>query len=141
MNRKSKLISYLVLLGIAALIVGLTVSFEAPNLGGGNGALMRCLSDGFFTTAALFLGCGVLMMIQDAGNFYGVSYLFYTMVKLFSFGKGHYEEKKNYYTYCLEKRERRKAEGVSPLRPALLILGACALLLSFAFVGLFYKQS
>ena len=39
----------------------------------GHGNLgQRSLSDGFFTVSVLFIGCSILMFIQDAGNFYFV---------------------------------------------------------------------
>lgn len=139
MSMKKTLTTYLVLVVIAAAILAATVSFELGSHGSGTRQVMQYLSDGCFTTAALYIGCGVLMAIQNAGNFYGVQYLFYTMTRLFSFRQSRYDERKDYFSYCADKRERRRAEGRSHLQPALIAVGLVCLVLSIAFTVLFYR--
>lgn len=141
LNRKKHLITYLVLLAIIAAIVAATVLFELDSHGRGTTQTMQYLSDGFFTSAVMYIGCSILMAIQEAGNFYGIQYLFYTLFRLFSYNKQRYEEKKDYFTYCYEKVERQKAEGKSPLKLAMLLEGLGCLALSIGFAALFYHLS
>ena len=137
--KKKKLITYLVLLAIAAAVVLAVVSFELGSCGSGAAQVIQYLSDGFFTTAVIYIGCSILMFIQEAGNFYGIQYLFHTLVRLFSFSKKRSEEKKDYFTYCAEKKAQREAEGASPLKKAMLFTGLGCLALSILFVLIFYR--
>lgn len=139
MNRKKYLTTYLGLLAAAAAIVLAVVTFEQGSRGSGAGFAMQYLSDGFFTVSVLFIGCSVLMFIQDAGNFYGIQYLGHTLFRLFSPSKKRMEEKKDYFTYCREKKEKREEEGKSPLKAAMLFVGLGCLALSIVFTLLFYK--
>ncbi len=139
MNGKKVLITYLVLLVIAAAILFAVISLETGNHGNGTASLMQYLSDGFFTVAVLYIGCSVLMFIEEAGNFYGLQYLWHTVVRLFSPSKRHLEEKKDYFTYCQEKKERRAEEGKTPLKSAMLFVGLGCLALSLIFMLAFYK--
>ena len=140
MSRKSKLwITYLVLAAIAGVIVLAAVSFERQTHGPGAAQVVQYLSDGFFTAAVLYVGCSLLMYIQEAGNFYGIQFLFYTMAHLFSPRKSRAAERKTYYTYCLEKKERQAAEGKSPVKPAMLLMGIVCLALSLMFMEMFYR--
>lgn len=106
---------------------------------GGAASVMQYLSDGFFTAAVLYIGCSVLMFIEEAGNFYGLQYLWHTVVRLFSPSKRHLEEKKDYFTYCQEKKERRAWEGKTPLKSAMLFVGLGCLALSLLFMFAFYQ--
>lgn len=139
MNRKKVLLTYLVLLGILALILLAVISLETENHGSGTASVMQYLSDGFFTAAVLYIGCSVLMFIEEAGNFYGLQYLWHTVVRLFSPSKRHLEEKKDYFTYCQEKKERRAEEGKTPLKSAMLFVGLGCLALSIVFTLIFYQ--
>lgn len=136
---KRKLMTYGVLLAVAAAIVLVVVSFELGTRETGTAIILQALSDGFFTVSVLFIGCSVLMLIQEAGNFYGIQYLFYTMVHLFSFRKDSLEDKKTYFVYCQEKKERRAVEGKSPVKSAMFLLGLASLALSVVFVMRFYQ--
>lgn len=141
MNWKKHLITWLVLLVLAAAVVAATVFFERDSHGTGTRAVVQYLSDGCFTVSVLYIGCAVLMAIQETGNFYGIQYLFYTLVRLFSFGRDRYSEKKDYFTYCTEKKERQAAEGKSPLKPAMFLMGLIWLALSLLFAVLFYRTA
>ena len=136
---KRKFITYGVLLAIAAAIVLMVVGFEVSTREPGTALILQSLSDGFFTVSVLFIGCSILLFIQDAGNFYGIQYLFYTMVRLFSFRKDSLEDKKTYYVYCQEKKERQAVEGKSPVKSAMFLLGLASLALSVFFVMRFYQ--
>ena len=70
---------------------------------------------------------------RKAGNFYVLQYLWHTVVRLFSPSKRHLEEKKDYFTYCQEKKERRAEEGKPPLKSAMLFVGLGCLALSVVF--------
>ncbi len=134
-------ITYLVLLAIVAAILISTISFEIGSHGSGTAAVMTCLSDGLFTCAVLYVGCSILMYIEEAGNFYGIQYLWHTVIRLVSFNKKRAEEKKDYFTCCREKRERREEEGKTPLKSAMLFIGLGCLALAFLFAFFYYKIS
>lgn len=87
------------------------------------------------------IGCSILMFIQEAGNCCGVQYLFYTLVRLSSFTQKRYGEKKDYFTYCAEKKARQEAEGGSSLKTAMLLVGVACLVLSLLFVFIYYRMS
>lgn len=139
MNGKKILITYLVLVAIVVLILAVTISTELGSHGSGTAAVMQYLSDGFFTSAVLYIGCSVLMFIEEAGNFYGLQYLWHTVVRLFFPSKRHLEEKKDYFTYCQEKKERRAEEGKTPLKSAMLFVGLGCLALAVIFTLVFYQ--
>lgn len=139
MNRKKKFITYGVLLVLAAAIVLMVVSFELSSWEPGTVTITKCLSDGFFTVAVLYIGCGVLVLIQEAGNFYGIQFLFHTLVRLFSFRKDREDDRKTYFAYCQDKKERQAAEGKSPVKSALIAMGLVCLVLSLSFMAAFYR--
>ena len=139
MNRKKTLITWAILLAVEAAIVLVVAGFELGSRGGGAAPLMQSLSDGFFTAAVLVIGCGLLVCIQDAGNFYGISFLFHTLTRRFFPNRERGDSKMTYFDYCMEKRERRAAEGKSPVKPAMLLSGLGCLALALLFTALFYK--
>lgn len=138
MKWKKRLLTYAVLLAIAVAIVLIVVGFEAGQEDGTAGHLMHA-SDGCFAVAVLYIGCSVLVFVQEAGNFYGIQFLLHTMVRLFSPRERSREERKNYYLYCQEKKERQAVEGKLPVKSALLLVGLVCLLLSVAFAAMFYQ--
>ncbi|MGN1027931.1 MAG: DUF3899 domain-containing protein [Faecousia sp.] len=139
MNWKRNLITYAALIVVAAAVVLAVTGFELSSRENGTVSAMGYLSDGFFTVSVLYIGCSILVFIQEAGNFYGIQFLFYTMVRLFSFRKDRVDEKKNYFVYCQEKKERQAAEGKSPVKSAMLLTGLGCLVLSLCFTALFYR--
>lgn len=139
MNWRKKLITYGILLALAAAIVLVVFGFELGGRESGMAAAMRYLSDGCFTVSVLYIGCSVLVFIQEAGNFYGIQFLFHTLIQRFSPGKE--GEKKTYFAYCQEKKERQAVEGRSPVKSAMLLVGLIFLALSVSFVTLFYGLS
>lgn len=128
-----------VLTAVAAAMVLAVLSLEGGSLEDGAAPAMKSLSNGCFFVSVLYIGCSVLMYIQEAGNFYGIQFLFYTMAHLFSPRKSRAAERKTYYTYCLEKKERQAAEGKSPVKPAMLLVGIVCLALSLLFMEMFYR--
>ena len=114
MNRKKTLITWAILLAVEAAIVLLVAGFELSSRGGGTAPLMQSLSDGFFAASVLVIGCGLLVCIQEAGNFYGIQFLFYTLTHLFIPRRENGQQRKTYFDYCMEKKEQRAAEGKSP---------------------------
>ena len=82
---------------------------------------------------------GLLIWIAEAGNFYGLQYLGYSILRIFSLRKERFEGRKNYYEYCLEKIAKQKENGKSPMRKILLIVGGVCLVLPLIFAELFYK--
>ena len=141
MNRKRKvLLTYAILAAFACAIVLGIFTFEREIVGQGAAQTMRCLSDGFFTAAVLAIGCSLLMYIQDAGNFYGTQYLFYMLVRLFSSRQKRYEQKKDCFTYCTEKKARLEADGPSPIKKAMLLVGLVCFALALGFVLVYYRM-
>ena len=141
MNRKKTLITWAILLAVEAAIVLLVAGFELSSRGGGTAPLMQSLSDGFFAASVLVIGCGLLVCIQEAGNFYGIQFLFHTLTRRFFPNRERADSKTTYFDYCLEKRERRAAEGKSPVKPAMLLSGLGCLALAVLFTALFYRLS
>lgn len=138
MNRK-KWITYAVAMAIAAVLVLSIAGFERSSRAGGTALTMQCLSDGFFVVSVLYIGCSVLVFIQEAGNFYGLQYLCHTLVRLFSPRADRGERKMTYFDYCLAKKERQAAQGKSPVKAAMLFTGVVCLALALLFTALFYK--
>lgn len=138
MKDKKKWVTYLSSIAMAAAIVLLTVYFEADLYGKSTSDLLQFFSDGFFTAAVLFLGSNALVFISEAGNFYGIQYLGYSLVRIFSFRKDRFEDRKDYFTYCTEKKEKLKEQGKSTLKWALLYVGLGCLLFSVLFAVCFY---
>ncbi len=136
MNWKKRLITYAALAAVALVVVLLIVG-----LGSGDGTAARLMSasDGCFTVAVLYIGCSVLMVVQEAGNFYGIQFLFHTLAQQFSPRKSG-EARKSYYLYCQEKKERQAAEGKSPLKSAMFLVGLICLLFSLGLAALYYRQ-
>ena len=92
--------AYLIATALAVVIALLCVSMELEN--GEADAAMRVsfFSDGFFLSAVMYMGCGLLTFIAEAGNFYGLQFLGYTLVRVFSPRKERFEDRKDYFTYC-----------------------------------------
>ena len=128
-----------VLTAVAAAMVLAVLSLEGGSCEDGAAPAMKSLSNGCFFVSVLYIGCSVLMYIQEAGNFYGIQFLFHTMAHLFSPRKIRAAERKTYYTYCLEKKEHQAAEGKSPVKPAMLLVGIVCLALSLLFMEMFYR--
>ena len=124
----------------ALLVAGLFTAYELSSYDYSTVLLMHALADGFFAAAVLYLGFGLLMLIAEAGNFYGISYLMYSLIATFSpRRRDAARRKKDYFTYCLEKEEKKK-DGKSGLeRYRGILLGAGALVISLFFTWMFYR--
>lgn len=132
-------VSYLIATAVAFAIALLAISFEISNYGSETVLLLQFFSDGFFTSAVLYIGCSVLMFIQEAGNFYGIQYLGHMVLWLFSFRKDRFESKKSYFDFCTEKQAKRKELGKVSLKWVLLFVGLGCLVLSLIFTAVFYQ--
>lgn len=139
MNWKKRLITYAALSAVAVVAVLIALSLGTDPGTAGSAARLMNASNGCFAVAVLYIGCSVLVFIQEAGNFYGIQFLFHTMAQRFSLRKNSREERKTYYIYCQEKKERQAAEGKSPIKSAMLLVGLVCLLLSAVFAALFYR--
>lgn len=139
MREKGNIIRWCSAVAAAAAIVAAVTVFEAGLYGADTVSLMHILSDGFYLAAIIYIGFGLLTWIAEAGNFYGLQYLGYSILRIFSVRKERFEERKNYYEYCLEKKAKQKENGKSPMRKILLIIGVLFLLMSLIFTGLFYR--
>lgn len=139
MKEKKCWITYLAAIAVAAVIVLIVMNYEIATYGKEAALLVQFFSDGCFVSAVLYLGCGVLLFISEAGNFYGIQYLGYALVYLFSFRKERFEGRKDYYTYCKEKKAKQKERGKSSLKWVLLFVGLGFLLLSVIFMLIFYR--
>ena len=141
MKEKRRWPAYLGAAALALIIALLCISFEAENGGIGSAHLVQYISDGCFLSAVLYLGFGILTWIAEAGNFYGIQFLFHTLTRRFFPNRGRADSKTTYFDYCLEKRERRAAEGKSPAKAAMLLSGLGCLALAVLFTALFYRLS
>lgn len=139
MNGKKRLITYVALAAVAVVVLLIALSLETGPEATGPAARLMNASNGCFAVAVLYIGCSILVFVQEAGNFYGIQFLFHTMAQRFSLKKSSREERKSYYIYCQEKKERQEAEGKSPIKSAMLLVGLVCLLLSAALAALFYR--
>lgn len=139
MKVKKSPVTYLSLAAIAIAVALLVMHYEISTYGKETVLLMHFISDGFFVTAVFYLGLGMLTFISEAGNFYGIQYLCYTLSYLFSFKKSH-EDKKDYFTYCKEKRERQKKTNGYSVKWILILIGLICLAISGLFAVLYYRM-
>lgn len=137
MKSKKSWITYLSLAAIAIAIALIVICFERDTYGKDTVLLIHFISDGFFASAVLYLGFGLMTFISDAGNFYGLQYLGYTLVRLFSFKD---KSKKDYYTYCIEKRERQKTKRNPSVKWILLLIGLICLAISAVSAVAYYRM-
>ncbi|MBQ8554734.1 MAG: DUF3899 domain-containing protein [Clostridia bacterium] len=133
--KKSLVISYLVQSVIAIAIAvgvawgqGFTTDLELV-------WWCRLFSDGFFVSALLFIGIGLLIWVSTTGFFDIFSYGFSSLLVLFTPLKKP-SDHKHYYEYKCEKEAKRKGKG-SPL--SILFVGIACLLLSTLLVFLYYQ--
>lgn len=138
--KQKRWISYLAAAVTAIVIALITIYFESSTYGTDGVLLIQFCSDGFFTSAVMFLGCGILMAIEETGNFYGIRYLGYTVVYLFSFRKERFENRKDYFTYCLEKKAKQKDKDRPGTKRVLLSIGGVCLIVSVVCAALSMKN-
>ncbi|MGN1020846.1 MAG: DUF3899 domain-containing protein [Aristaeellaceae bacterium] len=138
---KRRWLAYLIATALAVVIVLLCVSMEREN-GGTDAALtVSYFSDGFFLAAVMYVGCGLLTFISEAGNFYGLQYLGYTLVRVFSPRKERFEDRKDYFTYCTEKKARQAEKGKSSVKWVMLHVGLACLAVSVILALVFYRMA
>ena len=139
MKQKRIWISYLAAIAIAAAIAFMAIGFEIESYGKNSVLLLEFFSDGFFISAVLYLGCSILMFIEEAGNFYGIQYLGHLVLCMFSFRKERFESRKTYYEFCKDKKARRDERGKTSLKWILLFVGLGCLMFSIVFLVIFYQ--
>lgn len=133
--------AYLIATALAVVIALLCVSMELEN--GEADAAMRVFffSDGFFLSAVLYMGCGLLTFIAEAGNFYGLQFLCYTLVRVFSPRKERFEDRKDYFTYCTEKKAKQAEKGKSSVKWVMLHVGLGCLAASVLCAAVYYRMA
>ena len=137
---KRRALAYLIAAALAVAIALLCVSMEMEN-GQADAALtVSFFSDGFFLSAVLYLGCGLLTFIAEAGNFYGLQFLGYTLVRVFSPRKERFEDRKDYFTYCTEKKAKQAEKGKSSVKWVMLHVGLVCLAASAILALVFYRM-
>lgn len=139
MKSKEYRITYLSLAAIAIALALLVIHYEVNTYGKETVLLMHFISDGFFVSAVFYLGLGMLTFISEAGNFYGIQYLGYMLVYLFSLKKS-YEDRKDYFTYCIEKRERQKVKEKPSVKWSLILIGLICLAISVSAAVFYYRM-
>ena len=112
-------------------------SVQLNNYGYSKVNWFRFLCDGFFVSAVIYLGFGLLSAIAKAGNFYSFSYLFHVMKTTFLPSKDPFQKKKTYYDYVQEKKAK-DLSGNGRYHWRMLILGGVCFIVSLVFLGLFY---
>lgn len=138
---KRRALAYLIATALAVVIALLCVSMELEN--GEADAAMRVsfFSDGFFLSAVLYMGCGLLTFISEAGNFYGLQFLGYTLVRVFSPRKERFEDRKDYFTYCTEKKAKQAEKGKSSVKWVMLHVGLVCLAASVLCAAVYYRMA
>ena len=133
--------AYLIATALAVVIALLCVSMELEN--GEADAAMRVsfFSDGFFLSAVMYMGCGLLTFIAEAGNFYGLQFLGYTLVRVFSPRKERFEDRKDYFTYCTEKKAKQAETGKSSVKWVMLHVGLVCLAASVLCAAVYYRMA
>lgn len=139
MKRKKNWLSYLIAIALALVSALLCVLLELEAGESSPAMLVQYISNVFFLSAVLFLGCGILTFIAEAGNFYGLQYLGYTLVRVFSPRKERFDDRKDYFTYCTEKRAKQTEKGKSSAKWIMLFVGLGCLVLSASFAFVFYQ--
>lgn len=139
MKLKKRWITDLLLAGIAIAIALLVIHSEISTYGKETALPIHFISDGFFVSAVFYLGFGILTFISEAGNFYGIQYLGYTLVQLFSLKKSK-DDKKDYFTYCIEKRERQRTNRERSVKWSLIVIGLICLAVSVVSAALYYRM-
>lgn len=94
----------------------------------------RCLSDGLFVSAVLFIGFGLLIWVAATGFFDIFSYGVKSLLMLFSPLK-RAKEHPHYYEYKCEKASKR---GDKPATHTTLLTGMIALVLSLILLAMYY---
>lgn len=138
---KRRVLAYLIATALAVVIALLCVSMELEN--GEADAAMRVsfFSDGFFLSAVMYMGCGLLTFIAEAGNFYGLQFLGYTLVRVFSPRKERFEDRKDYFTYCTEKKAKQAEKGKSSVKWVMLHVGLVCLAASVLCAAVYYRMA
>ena len=133
--------AYLIATALAVVIALLCVSMELEN--GEADAAMRVsfFSDGFFLSAVMYMGCGLLTFIAEAGNFSGLQFLGYTLVRVFSPRKERFEDRKDYFTYCTEKKAKQAEKGKSSVKWVMLHVGLVCLAASVLCAAVYYRMA
>lgn len=136
-GKKQVLIQYTISFVIAVVICAAVALYELQSYGNTPVNRIRFLCDGFFVSAVLFMGFGVMLWISQAGGFHAFSYLLYSVRYTFTPVKAHFEDRKSYYEYKLEKESRRSD---NKLRWRLLLVGTVCLLVSLLLLAVFEFQ-
>ena len=138
---KRRALAYLIATALAVVIALLCVSMDLEN--GEADAAMRVsfFSDGFFLSAVMYMGCGLLTFIAEAGNFYGLQFLGYTLVRVFSPRKERFEDRKDYFTYCTEKKAKQAEKGKSSVKWVMLHVGLVCLAASVLCAAVYYRMA
>ncbi|MGN0746771.1 MAG: hypothetical protein ACI4ML_08860 [Aristaeellaceae bacterium] len=138
---KRRALAYLIATALAVVIALLCVSMELDSGEAGMALTVSYFSDGFFLSAVMYMGCGLLTFIAEAGNFYGLQFLGYTLVRVFSPRKERFEDRKDYFTYCTEKKAKQAEKGKSSIKWVMLHVGLGCLALSAIFALVFYRMA
>ena len=138
---KRRVLAYLIATALAVVIALLCVSMELENGEAGAAMTVSFFSDGFFLSAVLYMGCGLLTFIAEAGNFYGLQFLGYTLVRVFSPRKERFEDRKDYFTYCTEKKAKQAEKGKSSVKWVMLHVGLGCLAASVLCAAVYYRMA
>ena len=133
---KERLFQYLAN-GIIAIAVAIAVAVYELNTYGYSGEnWSRFLCDGFFVSAVLYIGFGLLAAISRAGNFYAFSYLLSSVKTTFCSSKEQFAKRKTFYDY-VEEKKAKDLEKPSKFHWRMLIIGVACLAVSMIFLMVF----
>ena len=140
MERKSKdrILHYSVNGVIAVIIAFMIALYELDTYGFNQIHWYRFLCDGFFVSAVLYIGFGLLTMISRAGNFYAFSYLFnVAKTTFFTASKEPFAKKQSFYDY-VEEKKAKDLSASSVFHWRMIIIGIICILVSLVFLKLFH---
>ena len=107
-NSYKKLLKYLIPSAVGALLSFLIMRyrglFSSPTLAG----KVMAVSDGFFVTAVLYVGFGLLLLVAQSGFYDIFTYGFKSLIYLFTPMKRNRAEG-GFYEYKIRQKEKRKA--------------------------------
>jgi hypothetical protein len=131
-KKKKNWQKYGITAGVALAITALVVWYEISEYGFSRMNMIHFLCDGFFVTAILLLGMGVMVWIAGLGGFNGMKYIFYSVANIFSPKNNKFEARKSYYDFLKEQEKKEKSDNRH-----LIVAGCIWILISLLFLIVF----
>lgn len=131
-QKKTAIKQYLTTVIAGLAIAAVVISFQLGQFGTSMRGIARSVSDGCFVAGCALAGLGLMTLIANAGNFYGLSYLMKRLVSQFRFREQDAKMKMTYYEY-VQSQEQKEKKSVK----FILIVGVVYLAIALIFVFIF----